>query len=170
MGDHLIVQDQLAKADVILVLAGDDNGERVDEGVKLFKQGYAPYMLMSGGPLAWKLGYAQWMKKQAVENGIPPEKILLQSSSESTLDDALLSLPIVKAHHFRSMILVTSPQHTRRAARVFKKVFGPEAIRVIVRPAEKSKYHPDRWWTRHEDTSQVVWEYVSMLFYSLKGY
>lgn len=170
MGKYLIVKDKLEKADVILVLAGDYNGERVIEGVKLFKRGYAKRILMSGGPVVWRLTYADWMKKQAVESGVPKKAILLQDKSMSTIDDAVYSLPVVKKMNFKSVILVTSPQHTRRAGKVFKKLYSKEGIRVIVWPAEKSDFNPDRWWTRYEDRAFVVWEYVSFVLYFLKGY
>ncbi|MDI6731778.1 MAG: hypothetical protein QME05_04285 [Candidatus Margulisbacteria bacterium] len=58
--EYLIVRDALAKADAIAVLGGDDNGERVDAAVKLYKQGYAPRIIMSCGPLAWRLSGAEW--------------------------------------------------------------------------------------------------------------
>lgn len=170
MAQYLVVSDKLEKADVILVLAGDSNGERVDAGVKLYKQGYAKYILMSGGPMAWHLTYADWMKKQAVQEGVPAGVVLLQNKSRSTIDDARFSLPIMQKRNFKSVILVTSPYHTRRAAGVFRKMLGPAGIRVMVIPTDKSDFNPDRWWTRHEDTAYVVWEYVSLVLYFLKGY
>lgn len=170
LAKRLVVRDPLSKADVILVLGGDDNGERVEEGVKLYKQGYAKRMLMSGGPLAWRLTSAQWMKKQAVAEGVPVGAILIQDRSLSTIEDAQFCLPIVKQNLIRSIILVTSPTHTRRAGRVFKKLFSPASISVIVHPVEKSEFNPDHWWTRHEDTGLVIWEYVSAVLYFFKGY
>lgn len=170
MAKFLVVRDNLEKADVIVVLGGDSNGERVEEAVKLYKQGYAKHVLMSGGPLAWNLTHAQWMKKQAVESGVPEKSILLQDKSRSTIDDANFSLPIIVDHNFKSVILVTSPPHTRRAADVFRKVFSKDGIEISVQPVEKSEFNPDRWWTRHEDTSSVVWEYVAMVMYFFKGY
>ena len=170
MAKFLVVKDRLEKADVILVLAGDGNGERVREGVQLYRQDYAKYMLMSGGPLAWKLTSAQWMKKQAVESGVPEKAILMEDKSRSTIENAEFSLPVVKDHGFQTVILVTSPQHTLRAARVFRKVFSKAGIKVLVYPVERSEFNPDRWWTRHEDTGLVVWEYVAFVLYFLKGY
>lgn len=167
---HLIVRDRLERADVILVLAGDNSGERVEEGVNLYKQGYAGYILMSGGPLAWRLTNAEWMKKQALAEGVPERAILLQDRSQSTLDDANFSLPIAVKHNFKSLILVTSPYHTRRAAAVFKKIFGSAGIKVIVYPVRKSDFNSVGWWTRHEDTADVIWEYVAGAMYLLKGY
>ncbi|MCU0641634.1 MAG: YdcF family protein [Candidatus Margulisbacteria bacterium] len=170
LADHLVVRDSLDRADLIIVLSGDNNGERVAEAVGLYKAGYAPRLLMSGGPLAWHLTAAQWMKKQAVESGVPAAAISLQAESRSTLEDAIFSLPQVKESGARSVILVTSPYHSRRAAVVFRKVFAPAGIRVISYPCRRSEFNPDRWWTRHEDTGFVVWEYVANVLYFFKGY
>ena len=170
MANYLVVQDKLEKADVIIVLGGDNNGERVSQGIRLYKEGFAKHLLMSGGSLAWKLTCAQWMKRQAVESGVPAAVILLQDRSRSTIEDAKFSLPIIKNYGFKSVILVTSPTHSRRAAKVFRRVFPREGIKVIIYPAQKSEFNPHLWWTRHEDTAYVVWEYVSLVLYFFKGY
>jgi uncharacterized SAM-binding protein YcdF (DUF218 family) len=170
MADHLVVRDSLDRADMIVVLGGDSNGERVDEAVDLYRRGYAPRLLLSGGPLAWRLTYAEWMKKQAMAEGVPAAAIILESESRSTLDESLMCLPLVKQAGAQSIILVTSPYHSRRASVVFRKVFYPEGIKVISYPVRQSEFNPDRWWTRHEDTGFVVWEYVSNVLYFFKGY
>ncbi len=168
--EHLIVKDKLEKADAILVLAGDANGERVAEGVKLYKAGFGPYLLLSGGPLAWHLTAARQMEKEALALGVPERSIILQERSLSTIEDARFCLPLVQRYGFKKIILVTSPNHTRRAARVFRNVYRPLGITILVQPAEKSEFNPDRWWTRHEDTAAVVWEYTAMVLYFFKGF
>ncbi len=172
MARFLIVQDKLEPADVILVLAGDASGERVAEGVKLYKQGYAKKMLMSGGSLAWKLTSAEWMKKQALASGVPAKAILLEERSESTIENAKFTLPIVKKHRFKSIILVTSPTHSRRALRVFKKEQSREGIKLISHPVPlpESQFRIPDWWKRHEDTQAVMREYIAMVYYFLKGF
>ncbi|MFA6432129.1 MAG: YdcF family protein [Candidatus Margulisiibacteriota bacterium] len=170
MGSRLIASDKIQKADVILVLAGDNNGERVNEGVALYKKGYAPRMLMSGGPLAWHLTYAEWMKKQAILLGVPERSILIQDRSLSTIEDAKFSLPIIKEKNIKSVILVTSPAHTRRAKRVFNKVFSADKIQVMVWPVKKSDFNPKYWWKSNEDIQIVVYEYTCEIFYFMKGY
>jgi uncharacterized SAM-binding protein YcdF (DUF218 family) len=170
MAQYLVVQDKLQKADLILILGGDINGERLKEGVNLFRQGYAKKLLISGGPVAFKLTYADWIRKQAIEQGIPASAILTQSRSLSTIDDAELSLPIIKKHQIGSVIMVTSPYHCRRAGAVFKKIYQTQGIKIIVHPAAHSVFNPAGWWKRHEDTAFVVWEYVAMVLYFFKGY
>jgi uncharacterized SAM-binding protein YcdF (DUF218 family) len=170
MGRFLIVRDVLEPTDLIVVLGGDINGERVNEAVALYKQGYAKKMLMSGGELAWKLTSADQMKKQAAAMGVDPRAILLEDKSRSTIENAEFSLPIIKKNKVNSFILVTSLNHSRRANRAFKKVYSKEGIKVISWPARKSRFLLPKWWTRHEDTQLVMWEYGSLVYYLFKGY
>lgn len=170
LADFLVVSDQLEKADLIVVLAGDYNGERVKQAVELYRRGYAPTILMSGGPMSWKLTHAGNMKKEALALGVPAKAILTQDRSLSTIEDANYSLPIIQDHKAYSIIVVTSPQHSRRAARVFRKIYEPEKITVMLCPVKSSSFNAKRWWTRHEDTSAVLWEFGSLVFYFIKGY
>jgi uncharacterized SAM-binding protein YcdF (DUF218 family) len=170
IGSWLIVRDQLTKADLIIILGGDDNGERAIEGVKLYKAGYAPKIMLSGGPLAWHLTSADWMRKEVIALGVPSNKTLVQNKSRSTLQDAQFTLPLVKQLKAKKILLVTSPTHSRRAKRIFNKLFGKEKIAVVSWPATVSDFKLDRWWTRYEDRALVVWEYVSFPLYLLKGY
>ena len=170
LAKFLIVEAPLEQADVIVVLSGDSNGERLKEAIKLFKQGYSSKIIISGGPLILGLTHAGWLKKQAVALGLPEQAVLIEDRSESTLENAKFCLPLVKKAKFKSIILVTSPTHTRRSWRVFTKVFGPENIKIITRPAGNSRFRLQKWWLRHEDTQRVAREYSSLLFYFLKGY
>lgn len=170
LADHLIVNDTIKPADVIIVLSGDDNGERVAEAVKLYREGRAPKIIMSGGPLAWRLTAAEWMKKQAVYEGVPASAILLQDRSRSTIDDAQFTKGLLKGLGAKSVILVTSPTHTRRAKMVFQKNLAGSGIKVAVRPVRQSEFDRQGWWRRHQDTQWVIWEYVSLAYYFMKGY
>jgi len=172
LASYLIVSDKLKPADLIVVLSGDANGERVEEGVQLYKKGYAPKLLMTGGPLAWNLTAGEWMKLQAVNLGVPAKNVLVENQSRSTFENAKFVVKKVKKAGASSIILVTSPTHSRRAKRVFCNMFSAHKIKVLSHPVPlgKSEFKLSRWWTRHEDTQLVVWEYVSMVGYLLKGY
>lgn len=161
----LVVEDKLEPADIILVLSGDADGERVAEAVRLYKRDYAKNILMSGGPLAWHLTSAAWMKNQALSLGVPASAILLEDQSRSTKENALFSLPIIKKQGITSIMLVTSPYHARRAKWVFQKIFAKSDIKVLIYPVQNSAFQISKWWTRHEDIQQVAREYISLIFY-----
>ncbi len=169
MAEFLNIKDKLERSDIILVLAGDSNGERVSQAVELYKAGWAPKILMSGGPAVWHLTYAKNMRAQATSLGVPENDVVLQDRSKSTLEDIKFSYEEIKSLGSKKVILVTSPYHIRRASLVANKYFKKGGIKVIAYPAQKSVFNPKKWWTRHEDTQFVVWEYVATLEYLLKG-
>jgi uncharacterized SAM-binding protein YcdF (DUF218 family) len=107
------------------------------------------------------------MKTQAIYLGVDPKNIIIQDRSLSTIEDAKFSLEILKAKKIKSLILVTSPFHMRRAAEVVRKQFGKE-IKVIAYPVQKSSFNPNQWWKRHEDTQTVIVELLSTIFYKIK--
>lgn len=166
----LIVQDQLKKSDAIVVLSGDGNGERISQAAELFRQGYARYFLISGGQLYWNITYAEVMSLHAQALGIPKPAILIEDRSVSTYENAVFSLPILKSRGVHSIILVTSPTHSRRAKRTFESVFDKSGISVSIYPAQKSRFILKNWWLRHEDTQEVILEHVKLLGYILKGW
>lgn len=170
MPSMLYVKSDLKKSDAILVLAGDSNGERVAHAVELYKQGYAPKIVMSGGPAVWHLTYAENMRRQATCLGVPAKNVIIQDKSKSTIQDIKYSLPVLKKMKVLRVILVTSPYHIKRSYLVAKKYYSKEGIEVLASPADKTVFNPNKWWTRHEDTQFVIWEYVAIVQYLLKGY
>ena len=167
--EMLVKKDEMKPADVIVVLAGEQE-ERVLYGIKLFKDDWArkDRIIMAGGPLVWKYTWASLMKEQAESLGIPGKKILIEDTSRSTEEDALYTKEILKKHGFKSIILVTSPYHSRRAALIFKKVLGSD-FKIISAPADESWFALDDWWKRRRDRSIVLSEFSKYLWLWIFG-
>lgn len=162
LGQFLIVREELKPADVIIVLAGERE-QRVGYGVWLYQQGYAPKIIMAGGPVVWRVTAAQIMKEQAVFLGVPAQDILVEERSTTTKENAEFTKDLMVAEGFGSAILVTSPYHSRRASRIFHRVFGQE-MEIISVPVPNSRSSVDDWWTRDRNTRQVVSEYLKMIW------
>src|SRR3989339_1186657 len=162
----LIVADALKKADAIVVVSGDSNGERIRQGAELYRQGLGKYFMVSGGYVYWKVTLADLMRKHANALGVPLSAIIIEDRSQSTYENATLSLPILQKLGVKSVLIVTSPTHTRRVKGVFKKVFNKSGIQVAIYPAKNSKFNLHRWWTRNEDSEEVVLEYVKLVSYA----
>lgn len=163
---RLCVEDPLRKADAIVVLAGE-RGERVREGVALLRQGWAPRLLMSGGPSEADVPLADIMRDQALREGVPAAAILVQERSVDTGEDARFSLEMARAHGWKRVILVTSPYHARRAAWLFHEVFAPAGIEVLNNPVRQSWFSPKGWWTRKSDCKVVLMEYMKSAWYAV---
>lgn len=167
--EMLIKKDEMKPADVIVVLAGEQE-ERVLHGIKLFKDDWArkDRIIMAGGPLVWKYTWASLMKEQAEALGIPAKKILLEDKSRSTEEDALYTKEILQKNGFKSIILVTSPYHSRRASLIFKRVLGSE-FKIISAPVDESWFIIDDWWKRRRDRSIVLNEFSKYIWLWIFG-
>jgi len=175
LGYLLVVDDPLEKADLIEVL-GDGDPQRGVEGAKLFKEGWAPRMVTTGGlipacaeGLGDKYTNADLTAKILSIHGVPPRDITVLHVATSTFEEAEALRKFMENSGYKSVIVVTSIYHTRRARMVFRKAFKGTNLKIIMRPAEGGKFRLDHWWTREDDMIFVNNEYVKMILYLVQG-
>ena len=168
-GELIYKKDDLKPADVIVVLAGEQT-ERVEYGVKLFKDGWAKKdrIIMAGGPAIWKYSWASIMKEHAESLGVPSKNILLEDQSKTTEEDAKFTKEILNKNGFKSIILVTSPYHSKRASIIFQKILGKD-FKIVNAPVEESWFKFNDWWKRRRDESIVLSEFSKFTWLWLFG-
>jgi uncharacterized SAM-binding protein YcdF (DUF218 family) len=149
--NFLVVNDEPKPADVIIVLSGGT--DRIEEGVILFNLGYASKILFSGDG-------STDMANQAESLGVPQNNILIENNSESTFENAKFSAAIMKAHGFKSAIVVTSPYHTRRASILFAHFFSGWNLTICSVPFPSS--NASNWWKNPYLERTVISEYVKL--------
>ncbi len=148
IGFYLSPQDSLKQADMIVAVSGGETEQRTMEAVRLYKKGMAGTILFSGaaedksGP-----SNAAAMKAIAVSEGVPARNILVEEESANTEQNALFSSKIIKNQQAKSIILVTSPYHQRRANLNFKDALGP-GVEIINHSATDSSWRKNSWWTQ----------------------
>jgi len=168
-GKFVYKKDELKPADVIVILAGEEK-ERVEYGTYLFREEWAKKdrIIMAGGPLVWKYTWASLMREHAEHLGIPGKDILLEDRSRNTEEDAKYTKDILQKYKYKSLILVTSPYHSKRAYTIFQKVMGKD-IKIISAPVENSWFKFEDWWKRRRDRSMVLNEYSKFLWLWIFG-
>src|SRR5467141_3293412 len=146
VGHWLDITDPLAKADAIVAISGD-TGARANTAIALWKQGYAPLLIFSGGSSdPESVASAELMKRTAVAAGVPANAIAVEGAS-ATEENAARVAEVMKARGLVSAILVTSPYHQRRAAILFEREFGRAALTFRNHPADDRSWDPTLWWT-----------------------
>ncbi|USG64412.1 YdcF family protein [Brevibacillus ruminantium] len=122
--DRTIQEAVPRKADVAIVLGaaiwGDRPSpglrERLDEGLKLFQEGYVSYLLVSGGLGEGKTQTeAAVMRNYLVEQGVPAERILLEPKSSDTYENLLFSKEVMQEHGLSRALVVSHDYHLARA-------------------------------------------------------
>lgn len=159
-----VVDEPAPHADAILLL-GDDNfyADRATRAAELIRQGVAPLVVASGRRLRPSAGIVELMQHDLIERGVPKEKILpFPQDADNTGEEAAALAKFCSERRFRSVILVTSNYHTRRARYIFEKAF-PSSISVSVASARDGDFDPDRWWEKRKSEKLFVHEWEGML-------
>jgi uncharacterized SAM-binding protein YcdF (DUF218 family) len=158
IGDFLVYEQTPVKSDVALVLAGDARGRRILRAGELVRQGMAPVALVSGPMEVYGVNEADLAIQFAQKRGFPPEYFYpLRIRALSTLEEARAIAPELRRRNVRSVLLVTSNFHTRRAAGIFSGVVGGD-IRFTTVAAGDEYFGPDTWWHNREGQKTVFYE------------
>ena len=115
----LVVTSQPTSADAIVVLGGDNDGSRLRMGLKLHDDKYAPHLILVGNSnRAWEAT----LKKICPDCTLEGRGAILLDGSTDTRTDAQISLAYARAHNLRTLLVVTSPYHTRRSQFIFNDI------------------------------------------------
>ena len=172
MGDFLVARDPLGQADAIIVLAGN-SPYRVQHAVELYKEGWAPRLLVSNELVfshGIELSWVQLRQAGLVKLEVPDEAIIpLEEIARSTHHEAVESRDLMLERGWRRAILVTDPFHTRRAVMAFRSVWQPAGLEILASPADGSKHRVEHWWRDPNRANKVIQEYVKFPYYLLAG-
>lgn len=111
-------------ADVAIVLGaavwGDKPSpglaERLDKAIWLYRQKYAPRILVSGGlGIGKQVAEADAMKRYLMEQGIPEEDILTEDQSHDTRENLMYSKQVMEKHQLHTALIVSHGYHLARA-------------------------------------------------------
>ena len=127
------------------MVSGGDTNARTDESIKLYKDGWASTIIMSGAA-ADKSGpsNARQMYKRAVENNIPSDALIREEVSETTKQNATEVNKILTKRGFKRVILVTSGYHMRRTLLEFQAQLTD--ITFVAHPVSQDKHWSTVGW------------------------
>jgi uncharacterized SAM-binding protein YcdF (DUF218 family) len=171
VGRWLVREDPLGPADTIMVLSGGVPAW-AEEAARIFRQGYAHEVWVSkpespSGELAEMgiqyLGEDDYNREILIHEGVPEADV-------HVLPDVIVDTEqeveeIAKQMHGEgktSVIIVTSPEHTRRVKVLSRKLAG-ENLRAIVRGAPQDRFDANHWWRDTRDVFSVVREILGLL-------
>ena len=162
-------------------------GDRVIYAARLYKQGVAPHLLLSGGYITWTEDRpstpAQEMADLLKLMGVPDSALWLQNRSQNTYEDAFFSSQMLKEKGIQRVILVTSASHMPRAVPLFlaqgidvipaptdyslsREDFRPLTLDTL--PGYLTNLVPDA--TSLRGTTTALKEYIGMAVYGLQGW
>ena len=142
------LQPPLQRSDAIIVISGDEDQARLRQGLRLWRDSWAPRLIFSGAARAGPLSNAEAMRRRALAEGVPGSAILVEEQSVDTYGNAVQTRRLMETANLRSAILVTSPYHLQRAAMTFNGVYRGTDVRLIASAAPDSDWRKQSWWLR----------------------
>ncbi len=167
----------MSQADAIIVLSGSAvYKERTKKAADLYKAGVAPQIFISddGAHAGWlddertHLPFVELEQRSLIANGVMPDAIVvLPGTVSGTDDEASLMRAELEARPVRSLLIVTSAYHTRRALRTFDKILSGTGIEIGIEsppPGDRTP-RPGFWWLSPRGWQTVALEYVKIAVY-----
>lgn len=179
IGDYLILEHAPQKSNLIVCLGGG-NIERGIATIDAYREGLAPFIYISRPALPD--GY-DLLKERGLDypeeadllaalfsSADIPESAIIRNYTEVqfTLDEAQEVKKEVEQRRFKSLIIITSPTHSRRAWLTYKKVFEGSNIGIISLPTRYSGFNPENWWKERKYIKDVLLEYQKLIYYIIR--
>jgi uncharacterized SAM-binding protein YcdF (DUF218 family) len=150
-------------------------GLRVLEAARLFELLDGPWVIASGGVTEHDQAAAPEsaaLRRALIDGGVRPDRIVLESESKSTRDEAVVVKRMLDERGLTDFVLVTSPLHMRRSMLAFEQQgMHPIPSPSPLTPEHSSRDNPlmpsDRWLTIGDE---VIYEWLARAYYWGRGW
>jgi uncharacterized SAM-binding protein YcdF (DUF218 family) len=178
--EWLVVESRPERADALVVLGGSSAyEERTEYAARLYGEGLAPLVLLTDD--GQRGGWSQEQQRNPFfferaaavleAAGVPRENVeTLGPQTSSTYEEARLLREFASARGLKSLLVVTSGYHSRRALWTFERVFEGSGVRVRVAAVGPGGQTPAPavWWLGTRGWRVVALEYVKLAYYRLR--
>jgi uncharacterized SAM-binding protein YcdF (DUF218 family) len=162
--NFLIAPDSPEKSDLIFILGGDYL-LRAPYAARLYQQGYAPKILVAHEPVNLTEGRRVDFTDDTIQTlegaGVPKNAIVDFSPGtgvRSTADEARALRIYAEVYPVKSVLVVTTMMHSRRARMAIRRALLGKEIRVLVACVGPAAYRPDQW-------PQAKQEMIKLIYY-----
>jgi uncharacterized SAM-binding protein YcdF (DUF218 family) len=173
----LNVREPLDRADVIVVLSGAATIlERASLAAQLYGEGKSRRIVITNDNVmgGWseteqRNPYSFERATAVLKSGGTPESAidLIQQPVFGTDDEAVMLRKYCEKHGVKSIMLVTSAYHSRRALWTFRREFRGTAIQIGIEPVPTGFQTPppSTWWLHLSGWKIVPTEYLKFIAY-----
>lgn len=170
VGRWLVREDPLAPADAIVILSGG-MPYRAEGAADLYRGRYAPRVWItrpeSPAPdLAANgisfIGEEEYSREVLIHSGVPANAVLILPGEIVDTEEEVNEITReMRDERKAKVIIVTSPQHTRRVRALWRRLAGPNQ-QAVVRAATEDPFDRNRWWRNTRDAYSVVREILGL--------
>jgi len=176
LGNFLIDEDSIEKADAIFVLGGN-NYDRSLKALDLHRKSIAPLIYTMGENVSNDLAImgaeipdALLAQEFLLDLGLTINQVIpiIKGTSTAEESDAILTECLSKK--YSTIVIVSDKFHLRRVGNVFKEKFKNKGVTVLLAGASNSTYDEHKWWQYESGLIMLNNEYIKLGYYWLKGF
>jgi uncharacterized SAM-binding protein YcdF (DUF218 family) len=153
-------------SDVIVVMGGGEGDLRYWNGVRLMQEGHAHHLLLNVFSRGEIFGHSEIdLARDFLNRTSPGQSTVCPVQLNSTYDEANYVAQCLEGSGVKSILLVTSAYHSRRALAILQRRLPQYHFSVYA--ADDPFYFGTRWWTNREwaKTTLAEWQrYLWWLF------
>jgi uncharacterized SAM-binding protein YcdF (DUF218 family) len=157
-GSFLVV-NRPEHADLIVVLGGGNNDLRYWNGVRLMREGYAPRLILDVFAKGETFGNRDIdLARDFVNRTSPGTATVCTLADNSTYAEAYSLGRCLQGANVKSILVVTSEYHTRRALAILHKRLPQYDFSIYAAP--DPYFFGERWWQTREwaKTTYAEWQ------------
>lgn len=172
IGHALVVEDPPARADAIVVVAGG-TPTREAAAARFYRDGLAPEVVLSNQFTpdrvrelialgARRLDFQGEARVVLEHGGVPARAIVALTPPVKTTEAELKVVgEAARSRGWHRVILVTSPQHSRRVKLVWSRQ-APREIEALVQVVPEDDFLDGDWWRKRRQAESVLHEYLGL--------
>ena len=147
-----------------------EGSQRTFAALRLYKMGFAPYVISTGSSWADQLDQAGLQADWLAMAGVPRDALIVERRSTRTYESAVEVEKLLKAKGWKSAVVVASEMDIPRIRAVFKKLgvqnISFEEVPEFRKPSSTTIYYSPGWSVFYH----ASYEYTGLLFYKWKGW
>ena len=172
--EAIVLLGGATRGDTHMSTLGDLNqqADRLVHAAALYQAERAPLVVLSGGGQPGARPEAEVMRDILLVMGIPERALVLERGSRNTHDNAVKSARLLQDRGLRTVLLVTSAFHMRRA----EALFAAQGLQVIPAPTDYQRLVIEpvlpRWLPTVDGlarSTHAIHEHVGYWVYRLQG-
>ena len=162
IGSRLVKDGPPVAADIIVVLAGDDSGQRILKGAELARQGFAPSVMADSSELDYGHSESDLAADFAIQHGYSPGLFVRVGwKATSTVEEAGHVVRELRRRGVHKVMVVTTLWHTARAGRIFRRIAPDLEIHMV--GVDDPAWHNGNWWVEREGRKRFFLESVKTI-------
>ncbi len=164
------------QSDIIVALGGDYSGCRLKKALELYKEGYSAskkFIYTSRDSVSKSLDSSGSRRIYLLKHGIKAENIINvdRSMISNTMEEVLFLKKYMLYHHYKSLLIVSHPQHSRRIKALARYIahYPKYGLQLRVVSCEPGWWNANEYY-KNKIALAVTLKEIEKLVYNLMKY